>query len=177
MKTTAAGLSWSDRDVTAGRSAEGHSLLHCPGAGARKHGEPNQPSRLPEAAARPTSLLRVQNARALRVCQRCVSRAARDLRRELPECCRRHRRLACSRGLPRVCRKRSQRARTCRTCAKAVVMMCGSTSSKLWHAYRPFTEHAAGGRRPVQSKRAWVRSRTDILLRTFGANRAYLVRT
>ena len=57
-----------------------------------------------------------------------------------------------------------QRVRTCRTCAEAVVMMCGSTSSKLWHAVRPFAEHAAGGRQPVQSKRAWVRSGSNFLL-------------
>ena len=109
LKTIATGLSWSDRDVTAGRSAEGRSLLHCPGAGARKHGEPNQPSRLPEAAARPTCLLRVRKVSALRVCQRCASRAARDLRRELPESCRRPRRLARSRGLPRIWRKLAER--------------------------------------------------------------------
>ena len=109
LKTIGAGLPWSDCDVTAGRSAEGRSLLHCPGAGAREDGEPNQPSRLPEAAARPTSLLRVRKVSALRVCQRCASRAARDLRRELPESCRRPRHLARSRGLPRIWRKLAER--------------------------------------------------------------------
>ena len=110
LKTIATGLSWSDRDVTAGRSAKVAPCIHCPGAGARKHGEPNQPSRLPEAAATPTSLLRVRNVSTLRVCQRCASCAARGSRRELPESCRRPRRLARSRGLPRVWRKLATRA-------------------------------------------------------------------
>ena len=181
LKTIATGLSWSDRDVTAGRSAKVAPCIHCPGAGARKHGEPNQPSRLPEAAATPTSLLRVRNVSTLRVCQRCASCAARGSRRGLPESCRRPRRLARSRpqegcqgfgGSMLATRAHMPHVRRS-SCHDVWIDPRASFGMHTGHS----SEHAAGGRRPVQSKRSWVRSRSDFLLRIFGATRVSLVRT
>ena len=140
LKTIATGLSWSDRDVTAGRSAEGHSLLHCPGAGARKHGEPNQPSRLPEAAARPTSSLRVPGVRALRVRQRYASCAARDLHRELPASCRRQTpaRQHASWGLnQRDCMSAARVPRSCRSTCFDTWIDIPNTADRLIHLRCP----------------------------------------
>ena len=93
-------------EVGEGRSL--HSLSRCRRTQAWRAEPALPPPR--EAAAMPTSLLRVRNVSTLRVCQRCASCAARGSRRELPESCRRPRRLARSRGLPRVWRKLATRA-------------------------------------------------------------------
>jgi len=70
------GLIWSDRDLTRGRSTADRSLLHGPRSpGAHKHAGPDEPSRLPWAAARPACALRVREVRVMRVCQHCTRSA------------------------------------------------------------------------------------------------------
>ena len=71
----------------------------------------------------------------------------------------------------------ARRAHACDMRSEIVFVVCGSTSSTLWHAYRPFAEHTGGGRRSVQSKRAWVSSMSDFIVRLFGATQVGTVRT
>jgi hypothetical protein len=71
----------------------------------------------------------------------------------------------------------ARRAHACDMRSEIVVVVCGSTSSTLWHAYRPFAEHTGGGRRSVQSKHAWVSSMSDFIVRLFGATQVGTVRT
>ena len=136
MKTTAAGLPWSDRDLTAGGRPKVTPCFTVPVPAHGKHGEPNQPSRLPEAAARPTSSLRVPGVRALRVRQRYASCAARDLHRELPASCRRQTpaRQHASWGLnQRDCMSAARVPRSCRSTCFDTWIDIPNTADRLIH--------------------------------------------
>ena len=67
-------------------------------------------------------------------------------------------------------------AHACETRSEVVILLCGSIPSTQGHAYRPFAEHAGGGRRSVQSKRALPRTMSDFIVRTFGATQVAPVR-
>ena len=143
--------------------------------GAHEHAEPISLFRLSDGAAQPACWLRVPSVHPLRVCQRYAMRDARDLRRELPAARQATRCWHAREVLVRFGGS-ARRAHACDMRSEIVVVVCGSTSSTLWHAYRPFAEHAGGGRRSVQSKRAWVRSMSDFIVRLFGATQFDTVR-
>ena len=112
---------------------------------------------------------------ALRVCQRYGSRDARDLRRVLPAACNQTALSDSSRGAGEGLAE-AHGAHTCETRSEVVILLCGSIPSTQGHAYRPFAEHAGGGRRSVQSKRALPRTMSDFIVRTFGATQVAPVR-
>ena len=96
--------------------------------GAEEHGAPDEPSRVPEAAATRARSLRVCAVHAAHVCQRGSSSAGGGISAESCQqlagdarklCYAVHE--ACTNGTPRVLRE-------CRNCAETVVSMCGSIS-------------------------------------------------
>ena len=125
-----------------------------PSTGALEHAEPISLFRLSEGAAQPACWLRVPSVHALRVCQRYASRDARNLRRELPAACNQTLSGTLERCTGEVFAE-AHGAHTCETRSEVVILLCGSIPITQGHAYRPFAEHAGGGRRSVQSKRTF----------------------
>ena len=127
-------------------------------------------SRLAEGAAQQASSLRVPGVRALRVAQRYVRCAERDLSRDLPASCRRHA-LLCSamhedgtNGTPRV-------PHECRNHAEAVILVCWSISYTQLVVCYTFIGHAGGttSTSPIQSFAGGPVS--DLRARIFGTTR------
>ena len=133
-------------------------------------------SRLAEGAAQQASSLRVPGVRALRVAQRYVRCAERDLSRDLPASCRRHA-LLCSamhedgtNGTPRV-------PHECRNHAEAVILVCWSISYTQLVVCYTFIGHAGGttSTSPIQSFAGGPVS--DLRARIFGTTQLALDRT